>query len=221
MATSVYWIHHPDHTDMFSQGYIGVSNDTERRFTEHIRKKQNRHLNFAIKKHGWDNLVKKTILIADESYCLDIESKLRPSEAIGWNIICGGGKPPIRYGNKDRLGMPSVWKGKNLSAEHCQKLSESHLGKSPANKGQVGKQVAWNKGKKWSEETKQKMSESRRGILHSDETKAKMSADRMGKCPYTMNDEVKEKIRKTLLAYNAKQKAEKLMQIEGKQLCQT
>jgi hypothetical protein len=36
-----------------------------------------------------------------------------------------------------------------------------------------------------------------------------------------MNDEVKEKIRKTLLAYNAKQKAEKLMQIEGKQLCLT
>jgi len=215
MATAVYWIHHPEHTDMLTQGYIGVSSNPERRFIQHSRKKENKHLASAIQKHGWDILVKKTLLIADEAYCLDIEAKLRPSESIGWNIVCGGGKPPVRYGNKDRLGIPSVWKGKKLSEDHCKKLSESHMGHSPANKGKVGHQVAWNKGKNWSEEAKQKMSVARTGILHSEETKAKMSADRMGKCPYEMTDEVKAKITQGLRAYHAKRKAEKQAQTEG------
>ena len=29
MSTSLYWIRCEDHTDMFSQGYVGVSNNTE------------------------------------------------------------------------------------------------------------------------------------------------------------------------------------------------
>ena len=35
MPVSVYWIHHKDHTDVFNQGYIGVSNNTEKRFAKH------------------------------------------------------------------------------------------------------------------------------------------------------------------------------------------
>ena len=35
MSTSIYWIHHKDHTDVFSQGYIGVSKNTEARFKRH------------------------------------------------------------------------------------------------------------------------------------------------------------------------------------------
>ena len=32
MSTSVYWIRHKDHTDMFSQGYVGVSKNVEVKF---------------------------------------------------------------------------------------------------------------------------------------------------------------------------------------------
>lgn len=35
MSTSIYWIHHKDHTDVFSRGYIGVSKNTEARFKRH------------------------------------------------------------------------------------------------------------------------------------------------------------------------------------------
>ena len=147
MTTSVYWIHHPDHTDMFSQGYIGVSKNAERRWEEHLKKSENRHFRFAINKYGWENLVKEQILIAEEDYCLDIERKLRPAVDIGWNIAIGGGKPPVAYGNKTRLGVPSWNKGLPWSDKAKKKLSEAHLGQVSWNKGLKGVQVAWNKGK--------------------------------------------------------------------------
>ena len=100
MNSSVYWIHRPEHTDMFSQGYIGVSNNTKLRWREHETRTGNLHLQRAIKKYGWDNLVKEVIVIADELYCLAVEFKLRSADKIGWNIIAGGGMPPSSRGKK-------------------------------------------------------------------------------------------------------------------------
>jgi len=86
---------------MFSEGYIGVSKNAENRwkYGHHWAFKQGKHDNpilvNAVNKYGWDNLVKQVVLIADEDYCYDIESKLRPSESIGWNINVGGTKPPV------------------------------------------------------------------------------------------------------------------------------
>jgi predicted GIY-YIG superfamily endonuclease len=97
---SVYWIHHPDHTDMFSQGYIGVSKNITQRFYEHKNNPSNAHLKHAIKKYGWKTLVKKVLLIAEETYCLMIETKLRAKNKIGWNLVIGGGKPPSALGKK-------------------------------------------------------------------------------------------------------------------------
>ncbi len=100
MNSSVYWIHRPEHTDMFSQGYIGVSNNTKLRWHDHHVRTGNLHLQRAIKKYGWDNLVKEVIVIADELYCLAVEFKLRSADKIGWNIIAGGGMPPSSRGKK-------------------------------------------------------------------------------------------------------------------------
>ena len=60
MASVVYWIHHPEHTDMFTQGYIGVSNDISRRWESHKNRTQNGRLKNAIKSYGWDLLIKKS-----------------------------------------------------------------------------------------------------------------------------------------------------------------
>ena len=164
MTTSVYWIHHPDHTDMFSQGYIGVSKNAQKRFKQHLEKKHNPHLVNAIHKYGWDNLVKEQILIAEEDYCYDIEGKLRPTINIGWNIAVGGGVPPtplkvhgegmrqkmsainkLRLQDpvarekfaKARLGLTSWNKGQKASLETVEKQRIAHLGKPSGKKGKA------------------------------------------------------------------------------------
>lgn len=116
--SSVYWIHHPEHTDMFSQGYIGVSKDLKKRWNDHAKRTGNLHLKRAIKKYGWDNLVKEVVLVAEEAYCLMIEAKLRAEDKIGWNIVKGGGMPPLTKYNL----------GKNLSESIKQKISVSKKG---------------------------------------------------------------------------------------------
>jgi hypothetical protein len=85
---------------MFSQGYIGVSNNTKLRWHDHHVRTGNAHLKRAIAKYSWDNLVKEVIVIADELYCLAVEFKLRSTDKIGWNITAGGGMPPSTLGKK-------------------------------------------------------------------------------------------------------------------------
>lgn len=58
--------------------------------------------------------------------------------------------------------------------------------------------IPWNKGKKFSEETKKKMSLARKGKNHnhnhSEETKKKISESLKGKKPYEMTEETKKKM---------------------------
>lgn len=138
--SSVYWIHHPEHTDMFSQGYIGVSKDIKKRWYDHAKHTGNLHLKHAIKKYGWDSLVKEVILVAEEAYCLMIESQLRTEDKIGWNIIKGGGMPPKTGG----------WnKGRKIPKEELESLRAKGFGFKKGN-------VTWNTGKKLTEEQKAK-----------------------------------------------------------------
>lgn len=160
MSSVVYWIHLEEHTDMFSQGYIGVSKDTAKRFEEHKNRPCNAHLKNAIKKYGWDKLIKTIVLIADEAYCLLMETKLRAEDKIGWNVIKGGGKPPITKWNL----------GKHLSEETKAKISKNRMGKKHTPETQkkitdnnlliagvatrfVKGMIPWNKGLKMNKET--------------------------------------------------------------------
>lgn len=134
-VSSVYWIRCADHADLMTQGYVGVSARFNRRMKEHGWSKQNPHLQRAIQKHGWDNLVKTQILIANEDYCLDIERKLRPSEKIGWNLVAGGGKPPVLFGNTSRIGKPGPNRGKKFSEQHIENMRQARLGKPSKKQG--------------------------------------------------------------------------------------
>lgn len=136
MKASIYWIYHKDHTDIFSQGYVGVSKNTEARFKRHSKHSENQHLKAAIKKYGWDNLVKKIVLIGEETYCYDLESKLRPTRQIGWNIAEGGAKPPTPQYRGDSYVNP---------LKGVPRPTPWMLGKTPWNKGKTGL---------WSEEQK-------------------------------------------------------------------
>lgn len=175
MTSSVYWIHHPDHGDVLTQGYIGVSSNVRARWNRHKSGAGNAHLANAIKKHGWDALVKKVLLVADEAYCLMIEAKLRAQDNIGWNIIKGGGKPPVAHGNKYRVGIPPT--NKIGRPKHQLNLFKT----------------AWNKGVETSDKVKKKLSAAkmgkpspRKGAVLSEETIAKIKANR----PKTVLSEV-------------------------------
>lgn len=96
----VYWIHLPEHTDMFSEGYIGFTSKTAKeRFKSHIGTQRYGGngcavLKNAIAKYG-DSLVVDTLCICSNAYGLDLERKLRPEPHIGWNISVGGGAPML------------------------------------------------------------------------------------------------------------------------------
>jgi predicted GIY-YIG superfamily endonuclease len=105
---SVYWISKELSSDYLSEGYIGISSNINRRFQDHENTKSNSILSKAIQKYGWNSL-KKTILVENidnELACL-VEEMLRPNDKIGWNIVKGGGMPPICYGKKNALGNKS------------------------------------------------------------------------------------------------------------------
>jgi hypothetical protein len=100
MSAAIYWIRSKEHTDITCQGYVGVAKNASKRWWGHKwALKADRHdnplLSNAVKKHGWDNLVKEIVLVSEEAYCYEIEAKLRPSEKIGWNLAIGGCRPPV------------------------------------------------------------------------------------------------------------------------------
>jgi hypothetical protein len=95
-ASVVYWIHKPEHTDIFTQGYVGITNGKAReRWAEHrrsSRKNPDVHcvvINYAIRKHR--DLIYEVVVVADtREYCERIEGLLRPTNNIGYNIARGG-----------------------------------------------------------------------------------------------------------------------------------
>lgn len=84
----IYWIHYPYHSDILSQGYIGVTNrDPNQRLKEH-KMGNNNTLKNALKKN---EVILDIILEANAITCLSLEKTLRSNYKIGWNIATGGG----------------------------------------------------------------------------------------------------------------------------------
>jgi len=112
MTAQVYWIRAPHHSDMMLDGYVGVSKNAQKRwlYGHSWAHRKGRHDNpkmaNAISKYGWDNLIKTVLVVADENYCYDLERKLRPSDNIGWNLVTGGGKPPVSKYRGDEYVSP-------------------------------------------------------------------------------------------------------------------
>jgi hypothetical protein len=79
MAT-LYWLRLPEHTDVFTQGYIGVSSDMTKRLRSHKHKF----------KKLWAKIIAQPLVISTKEYCFNLEQKLRPTRNIGWNKSIGG-----------------------------------------------------------------------------------------------------------------------------------
>lgn len=91
----VYWIKLPEHTELDSQGYIGVTDKTpEARLKSHLKdcNRKDRapyHFQNVLKKHK-EKVEVVTLLEGSLQYCYDIEKALRPLKRIGWNTAVGG-----------------------------------------------------------------------------------------------------------------------------------
>lgn len=88
----VYWIHLHSHSDIYSEGYVGVAVDVPTRLNRHLNvtSKLDVHFGRAIRLYGWENLKKEIVFTGHEQECYKYEEKLRPSFQIGWNEAIGG-----------------------------------------------------------------------------------------------------------------------------------
>lgn len=150
----VYWIRLPEHTDIFTQGYVGVTTlSIDKRFQQHkyqARKGSKYIINKAIRKY-WDNIVIETILISTTEYCLDIENKLRPSPYIGWNSSIGG-----KTISKSSYSTPDDVKIKISESVKKTYQQRPWLAENTSKR---------RKGTKLSDETKLKMSQAKKDLL--------------------------------------------------------
>ena len=153
----VYWIHLPKHTDIYTQGYVGVckADDINVRWSRHkleARKEDgcNYTIYKAIRKYGAHNLVWDIVFTGPYIGCLQLEEYWRSAPNIGWNIHAGG-------------RSQSPMQGRKHTKETCKKLSEIKTGHIR------------------SEESRRKQAETQKGHILSDETKLKISKAQSGK----------------------------------------
>lgn len=151
----LYWVHLPEQKNIFNDGYVGIAKNFKQRMSAHkscAKTGQKQILYQAIRKYGWNNIVKEIVLIADEKYCLETEKKLRPSEKIGWNIAIGGGE----------ISGASL-KGTKQSKDHLEKRKKALVGR-----------ISGMKGKKQTKQAIEKTMLYVRGIPKTEETKNKI-----------------------------------------------
>lgn len=170
MSNDVCYLYHicreRDKGDL-TKGYVGISNNPERRW-QNEKWQGNTHLKSALKKYT--DIVKYVVVQGTRDFCCWLEVCWRPIENIGWNIATGGSVPPSA-------------KGRVMSAEHKEKIgranSTTKKGKLPAHGGGA-----------WTPEQRARQAEITRGTKQSEATKEKKRLAMLGKkypevsCPH-------------------------------------
>lgn len=197
----VYWLHLPEHSDISTQGYVGVSNNPKRRLSEHTLaskkgNKENPYLGRIISKY---EIIQTIVFQGAEKECYHQEEILRPNKNIGWNINKGGTTPPVMTGiarsESTKKKISESLKGRTHSEETRKKLSEKgrqrpcsdetkqKISESLSNRkrpAEVGIKISnskkGKKGKSPSKETRNKLSNALKNRQFSEETRSKISA---------------------------------------------
>lgn len=95
----VYWIRKDSHTDIHTEGYVGITKDFPERMRAHKKNKKKSPLRDAIRAYGFNNLKASIILtVPTLEEALFHEKCFRPSQNIGWNLQQGG-----------NIGVESSW----------------------------------------------------------------------------------------------------------------
>lgn len=96
----VYWIRRANHTDIFKEGYVGISVNFTNRLAAHVGEARNnlKKVQEFSKSLMEDDYVASVVLYGSVDYCLSMESALRPHWNIGWNISAGGELTQKKHG---------------------------------------------------------------------------------------------------------------------------
>lgn len=164
------------HISPSGKQYIGITSiDVESRWNNGNGYRNNSYFTNAIKKYGWNNfqhIVLYKNLSKDEA--CEIEKRLikeldltNPSK--GYNLTFGGEHGKISDQTKETISNSLKGNKRRLGIQHTQAtiqhLKDVRTGKNPH---------------EWSEESRKKLSDSKRGTIVSKETKQKLSEMRIG-----------------------------------------
>lgn len=171
ILADLYWIRTREMTDMFSEGYIGISTiSAKSRWNAHkasskLSSKAHLPVYRAFRKYGTDNLVMSVLVQGPDDYILDLEVKLRPEPGIGWNCAMGGQETTKGLKQSPELIERRVSKirGKTHSDETKKKMSEASKGKPKSPEHRAKCSIA-NLGKKRSEKVKAEQAKKMRGL---------------------------------------------------------
>jgi hypothetical protein len=139
----LYWYKLPEHTCAKTQGYIGITNDIERRKLQHKYQSNPDNLSYvdthfyrAVNAYGGiDALVFEILHEGTFEEICKLENDYRPQLHVGWNIAVGGAMPGAvsifkgitdRWDEEQKANIGKHHKGKKLSEEHIQALKEKN-----------------------------------------------------------------------------------------------
>ena len=184
----VYWIRKGEHSDIMSEGYIGVTKKSAiERFTEHgyeVSGGSQYPVHRAMRKYG-SSIILETISEGTIDYCYSLEGELRSSQGLGWNLAVGGQVSPMQ--------------GRKHTAEV---LADLRIKQAGENNGFYGKTHT--------AEVVEAQRQRRLGQVASEQTKALLSEVRTGDgnafFGRTHSDETKRKIRDARLAFSDEKK---------------
>lgn len=95
----VYWIRRKTHSDIFGDGYVGITSNIKQRWERHRKhQSENVHLERALK--AYDDILFEVIFEGSREHCEEIEYYLRPNKNMGWNVAEGGNIPPSAKGRQ-------------------------------------------------------------------------------------------------------------------------
>ena len=120
----VYWVHLPEHTDRFSQGYIGITNNTSVRWANHkCPKSKCWHFKNAIDKYS-ENLIWEVLADGlEKDLAMLVENEYRPSPDTGWNLMSGGCLP--EWSKESRAKLSKAHTGKTHSEATKKKMRKA------------------------------------------------------------------------------------------------
>lgn len=110
----VYWIRKQEHSEIYAEGYVGITINLYERIRAHKKNRKKTILTSVISKYSFDKLVVDVIATGlSQHEALLLEKRLRPGINIGWNLQTGGA-----------LGVDSSWyEDENNTAKHREATS--------------------------------------------------------------------------------------------------